>query len=153
MADFDYSQFQPNEGESFDSYYNRVGAETSSDGWINASPNSIWAKIDNFFTGKRDSAYEYYQNWYNQQSLAKQQQYEYELQRALRSTQYQDVIKSMQAAGLNPYAMMSGQFGLGNSSGTSTQALTYQKSDKSNTGKTGAVALIYMIGRIIAAMM
>lgn len=132
----------PKDGESFSSWYKRV-----SKGY---DPNSLWAKFYNFFNGDVSSAREYYQNWYNQQQVSKQAQADYEYTRMLRQTEYQDFMKAIESAGLNPYVLLSQGATASSSGSINSSPASYSSESKQN--KTALIAMIYAIARIIAAV-
>lgn len=129
-------------GQSFSDYWN---------GLTNSNPNGVSSNWVNFWTGNRDSAKDSWDKLYNEWSQAQQYENEYNYQRALRSTQYQDTLKDIEAAGLNPYALLNGNFGLTSGASSGAQQLTSSSSSSKSNSSTlkGLAALMFLIFKIL----
>lgn len=142
--DFSGIDYTPHEGETFGDYYSRAYGTGSNGSFLNGF--DLLSKFSNIFTGKVDRARDIYDQWYNEQTAAKKAQADYEYTRMLNSTKYQDEIKAIRAAGLNPYALLAnGGFSAGNMSYSSSEAPT-RSSKKDSNGLSGkAVAAIAVV--------
>lgn len=123
----------------------------------NFNPDSLWGKIDNFFTGKESAARQAYENYLSESEYKRNQaatSAQNELTFAREDSQIQRLMQDYKAAGLNPYMLLSG----GNlSSGvvsSQASAPTYKRSSYKKEKKSGtsavssairAIALIAML--------
>lgn len=136
-----YSVTTPYEGESRGDFQKRYAWDNGS--CIGANPGSIFAKIDDFFTGNYTKAGDLYDQWYNEQSAAKKAQADYEYTRLLNQSQYSDLVKSLRDAGLNPYAILTnGGLSAGNMQYSSAEAPMRGKPAKEKSNVLMAIALI-----------
>lgn len=118
------------------------------------NPDSLGNKFFNLFTGDVSAARDWYNQKYNEWSAGQKAQADYEMSRVLRSTQYQDLVKDLRAAGINPYAVLAnGGMSAGNLSYSSAEAPMKNSSSKSSGSAKAFTALAIIIGAIIKAVL
>lgn len=132
--------------KSFDDWYYNV---------YGVYPNSIGAKLSNSFYGDVDAMRASYNQWYNERSEREKRQADYEYTRLLNQTQYADLVKSLQGAGLNPYAILAnGGISAGNMSYSSSNAIKAGSKENKDSGSNKALiaGLALIISAIVKAV-
>lgn len=139
----DPSEYGFDEWETFYADYSGRGAHKS---------GSLWNTIDNWFSGSRTAAREKWEAYWNRKNVEDQAKAEYELNRLLRQTEYQDAVKSMEAAGLNPYALMTGNGFSTTQASVNTSAAKNTSIDSTTTKGKGLLAALAIMIKIIASL-
>lgn len=123
---------------SFEEYWNKWKKQddpyyylNGDKGGRNDNPNSLWNKINNFFTGKVTSAKQSYENYLSNFEFQRNQEAAAQANAATwqrEDTAVQRQKADMEAAGFNPYMLYAGSV----SSAASTQAQVpeYKRSGK-----------------------
>lgn len=151
------NNYSTDQAVSFYDYYNAYGRDKyGANNWIEAGPDSIWAKLQNLTkgdVGAAQSAYDAYLSEYefrkNSAATAKQNAETY----AREDSEVTRLVKDLQNAGLNPWLALNGG-SLSNSYTSEANAAKYdtQKTNNSKSNNNSTNMLTSALKVILFAM-